>query len=96
MNIETPKIKSIISALESAEILGVDDYLIHSWDIGADESDPALEFSYTDYEGNIFEFFFTWEEMENSVLFPGGFSLKDSEGETVDIHLYKLEAINIK
>jgi len=24
------------------------------------------------------------------------FSLKDSEGETVDVHLYKLEAINIK
>ena len=96
MNIETPKIKSIISALESAAVLSVDDYLIHSWNVGADESDLALEFSYTDYEGIIFEFSFTWEEMENSVLFPSGFSLKDSEGETVDIYLYKLEAINIK
>jgi hypothetical protein len=95
MSIETPKIKSIISALESAAVLSVDGYLLSVWDIGADESDPALEFSYTDYEGIIFEFFFTWEEMENSVLFPGGFSLKDSEGQTVDIHLYKLEAINV-
>jgi hypothetical protein len=95
MNIETPKIKSIISALESAAVLSVDGYLLSVWNIGADESDSALEFSYTDYEGIIFEFFFTWKEMENSVLFPGGFSLKDSEGETVDIHLYKLEAINV-
>ena len=96
MNIETSKIKSIISALESASVLSVDGCLLPVWDVGADESDCALEFSYTDYEGNIFEFLFTWKEMENSVLFPGGFSLKDSEGETVDIHLYKLEAINIK
>ena len=96
MNIETPKIKSIISALESAAVLSVNGYHVSVWNVGADESDPALEFSYTDYEGIIFEFFFTWKEMENAVLFPGGFSLKDSEGETVDIHLYKLEAINIK
>lgn len=96
MNIETPKIKSIISTLKSAAILSVEGHLLPVWYIGADESDPALEFSYTDYKGNIFEFFFTWEALENSELFPGGFSLKDSEGETVDIHLYKLEAINIK
>lgn len=96
MNIETPKIKSIVSALESAAVLSVDGYLLSVWDVGADESDPALEFSYTDYEGNIFEFFFTWEALENAVLFPGGFSLKDSEGALAEIHLYKLEAINVK
>ena len=89
------KVQRIIAALETAEILGVDDYLLHSWDIGADESDFALAFSYTDCEGLVFEFTFTWEALENAVLFPGGLSLKDGEGETVDIQLYRLEAINV-
>ena len=86
---------NIIAALETTQILGVEDYLIHSWDVGADESDFALEFSYTDYEGLIYEFAFTWESMNEAVLFPGGFSLKDNTGETVDIHLYGLESINV-
>jgi len=92
---------NIIAALEKTQILGIgdrwggSDYLIHSWDIGADESDFALAFSYTDYEGMIYEFAFTWESINDAVLFPGGFSLKDDTGEMVDIQLYGLEAINV-
>ena len=88
------KVQRIIAALETAEILGVDDYLIHSWDILPDE-DIVLAFSYTDCEGLIYEFEFNEEALENAVLFPGGLSLKDNKGETVDIQLYRLEAMNV-
>lgn len=88
------KVQRIIAALEIAEILGVDDYLIHSWDILPDE-DIVLAFSYTDCEGLIYEFEFNEESLENAVLFPGGLSLNDNEGEKVDIYLYTLNSINV-
>lgn len=85
----------IIAALERAEVIGACDYLVHSWDIGTDESDFALTFSYTDCEGQIFEFEFDWDSIEKAIVFPSGFSAKDSEGEMIDINLYKLESVNI-
>jgi hypothetical protein len=88
------KTEQIIKAFELAEILGVDDYLLHSWDVMPGE-DIVLAFSYTDYEGWTHEFEFNEEALENAVLFPGGLSLKDNKGETVDIQLYRLEAMNV-
>lgn len=89
------KVQRIIAALETAEILGVDDRLLHSWDIMPDE-DIILAFSYTDYEeGLIYEFKFNEKALENAVLFPGGLTLVDSEGNNVDIELYKLESMNV-
>jgi len=85
----------IIAALEKAEILGVDDYLLHSWDLGADESDFALAFSYTDWEGQIFEFSFEWESFDNAVIKHNCITLVVNEGEKVDIYLYSLEALYI-
>ena len=85
----------IIAALEKAEILGVDDYLLHSWDLGADEWDFALAFSYTDYEGLIYEFSFDWESFDNAVIKNNCITLVDSKGETVDIYLYTLNAFDI-
>lgn len=88
------KVQRIITALETAEILGVDDYLLHSWNILPDE-DIVLAFSYTDCEGLIYEFEFDKEALENAVIFPGGLTLVDSKGEKVDIYLYTLNSINV-
>jgi hypothetical protein len=54
-----------------------------------------LAFSYTDCEGLIYEFEFNEESLENAVLFSGGLTLVDSEGDNVDIYLYTLNSINV-
>ena len=89
----------IIKALETAEILGVCDYLIHSWNIEAEEDSDsdnfALEFSFTDEEGQIFEFEFDWEALDNAVISDNCVTMTDSEGETVDIYPYSLTLLEV-
>lgn len=85
----------IIKALERAEILAVNDYHIHSWDIGDESSDFGLEFYYSDDEGIIFEFVFPWESLDKAVIKDNCLTMQDSEGESVDIWLYSLVGVEI-
>lgn len=82
------KIKEL---LEIAEIIGIDDYLIHNWDM-----DDGLQLSYTDGEGLIFEFDFSEESLEDGEINDNCISLIDTTGEKVHLFLYKLTAINTK
>ena len=87
----------IIKALETAEILGVCDYLIHNWDVGDEDSDSeiAFDFSFTDEEGQIFEFEFDWEALDNAVISDNCVTLTDSEGESVEVTFYQLTSLAV-
>ena len=85
----------IIKALETAEILGVFDYLIHNWEVGDEDSGFALEFSFSDEEGLLFEFSFDWEALDNAVISDNCVTMTDSEGESVDIYLYSLTLLEV-
>ncbi len=85
----------IIKALEVAQILSVDGYNLHSWDIGEEDSGFGLAFSYTDDEGLIYEFVFPWESLDKATLNENCLTMQDDEGESVDIWLYSLVAVKI-
>lgn len=79
------KIKEL---LEIAEIIGIDDYLIHNWNM-----DDGLQLSYTDCEGLIFEFEFSEEAIEDGEINGNCISLIDTTGEKVHLFLYALTPV---
>ena len=79
--------------LERAEVLDVNGYLIHSWDLetlDCEHDDAVLKFSYTDEEHLIFEFSFMKKALLEASIIENSISMVDSEGEMVDISCYKL------
>ncbi len=84
-----------IELLQKADIIRIDGYLLHNWEVNElkdldDENDIALNFSYTDSEGLIFSFEFTFKEVAAATIVDNNMRILDTAGQMVEIDLFKL------
>ena len=84
--------------IDTSSLIKVGGYLLHNWNLEdiADlenlfENDGiALDFSYTDDEGYIFEFEFAAEALKNAVISGNSIKLIDNQGAEAEIECFNL------
>ena len=92
-------VSKAIKLLNKADILRVDGYLLHNWEVqkldDLEEDDNVLELSYTDDEGRIFSFEFPkYVFTEKDIRADGSqIDLVDRDGQVVDIYCFKLSPL---
>ncbi len=86
-----------LDMLERAEVLDVNGYLLHNWNmdtLDCEDDESVVEFSYTNEEGEIFEFSFLKKDLVEASVVGHTISMVDSGGEMVDVSCYKLTKLN--
>lgn len=89
-----------LDLLERAEILDVNGYLIHNWNLEVldenNQDESVFDFSYTDEEGYIFTFSFVAKNLLEASVVGHTISMMDDTGEMVDVACYVLSALEPK
>jgi len=85
--------KDAFDLIEKSDILEVDGYHISSWDEFLEDGGPRLAFSYSDCEGQLYEFEFNSENFENATIEGNVIALKDNTGNPVEITCWNLTPV---
>lgn len=87
-----------LTMFAQAEVLDVNGYLIHNWNLetlDCNDDDSVLDFSYTDEDGYIFEFAFWKKSLLEASIRGHTISMVDDVGEMIDIACYSLSALEL-
>lgn len=88
--------KSAFDLIGKSDILEIDGYHLSSWNLEETDEDAeiALEFSYTDAVGFVYEFEFNLENLKNAWIDGNVITLHDNTGYEVKIKCFKLTPVS--
>jgi hypothetical protein len=88
--------ESAFDLIKKSDILEVDGYHLSNWELDetAEDEDPVLTFSYSDFEGAQSLFEFSADKFENVEINGNEIVLEDDVGDKVKITCWKLTSVS--